>query len=78
VLLQQIGVAGAVDGCNAITFLVAPRPTALVQGFAGDILDPEPYIKETAELLAEANSFINRVKSENEDDDGLFVWGGAA
>lgn len=78
VLLQQIGVAGAVDGCNAITFLVAPRPTALVQGFAGDILDPEPYIRETAQLLAEANSFIDRVKSENDDDDGLFVWGGAA
>ncbi|QPL38240.1 hypothetical protein IT881_08720 [Erythrobacter sp. A30-3] len=78
VLLQQIGVAGAVDGCNANTFLIAPRPTALVQGFAGDILDPEPYIKDTAELLAQANSFIDRVKSEDNDDDGLFEWGGAA
>ena len=78
VLIQQIEVDGAVDGCNAATFLFAPRPTAQVQGFAGSILDPSTYIKETAELLAKANAFIDKVADEDDDEDKLFDWGGAA
>lgn len=77
VLLQQIGAAQAVEGCIAATFLFCPRASAKVQAFAGNILDAETYIKETAELRAKANEFINKAKDEDDEDEALFDWGNA-
>lgn len=75
VLIQQIGIEGATDGCQSCTFLIKPINNARIEAFAGNgqFLDPEAYIKETADLHAKAKTFIDPPEEQKADAD-LFVW----
>lgn len=75
-LLKEIGVEGATEGCIAATFLIQPICNATVEGFGGNILDPDAYLAATADWKAKAAAYVGAGEAEKPaaDMDSLFQW----
>ncbi len=74
VLIEQIGIDGVTDGCQSCTVLIKPINKARVEAFLGDFIDPETYIKDTADMNARAKRYIDSAKPVDAPSDELFAW----